>query len=154
MLFFVKRFWLVALIAAFCLMAVGCAGGDDDDTATAATDDDDGDDDDSPSPSDDDSGDDDSGDDDSGDDDSGDDDFDEAVFWLVDGGAGYSGVDVVSDGGSLHIAAVKGRTLHLFSATEKGPWTEEEIVSGASNPALFQAVDGTRYVAYRDLAMG
>ncbi|MDP8225565.1 MAG: hypothetical protein P9L99_19550 [Candidatus Lernaella stagnicola] len=139
--------WTIALLVLALIFVVACGTGGDGDQTSVGDDDATDDDTTPPLPNDDDD------DDDTTDDDTaGDDDYDEATLWLVDGGAGRNGLDLLAEHEDLYLAAAKGRELFLFTSSGKGPWTEEFIARGAAKPALTRDSNGALHFAFQNPA--
>ena len=148
-------YFLSIIIVLFALATVvaGCScddddddnHGDDDDTADDDTADDD--------TGDDDTGDDDTGDDDTGDDDTGDDDTDGVMIEKIEGGwPGTNGTSLVfGEDGQAYIAAVKARTLTLYTVSEDKAVDAEEILRFAAYPEMAADDAGKLYIVYADL---
>jgi len=126
----------------FSIFAAGCDGCDDDD-------DDDNDDDDTSPPNDDDN--DAIMDDDFLDDD---DDTSSVTIERVWGGApGHTGTEIVeTTDGRIHVAAVKGRALVLYSFQAGGEPTETEIAAFAQDHTLAADSAGNLHLAYTEIA--
>lgn len=117
--------WMVYLVVVLSL-SVFCFGGcdDDDDNDNSAADDDD--------------------------------DATGADIELVWGGApGHTGTEiVVTSDGRIHLAAIKGRALILYSGLPGGPLTQTEIAPFADGHTLAADRAGNLHLAYKDLTTG